>query len=89
MKRCLWQAVLRGAADGYSSDAEDSDGDNEGSEEEEALAEAQAQAAKQGVMRPAIYNTEAMHSILEDISWPEGAQWEESLAVTGDDQEQV
>lgn len=89
MKRCLWQAVLQGAADGYSSDEEESDGDTEGSEEEEALAEAQAQAATQGVTRPAIYNTEAMHSILEDIGWPEGAQWEESLAVTGDDGEQV
>jgi len=82
---------LRGAADGNSTDEESSDdaGDS-GGEEAEALAAAQARkAAAPGADRPAIYNTEALHSALEDISWPDAAAWEESLAVTGDDAEQA
>ncbi|KAK9827984.1 hypothetical protein WJX81_005158 [Elliptochloris bilobata] len=83
------QVVLRGTADGNTSEEDSDDGDEE-SGDEEALAEAQAQAAATGrAARPPMYNTEALHSALEDISWPEGATWEESLAVTGDNAEQV
>ena len=32
--------------------------------------------------RPAIYNVEALHDKLEDISWVEGAAWGEAQAVT-------
>lgn len=86
---CLAQAALREAADGNSSEDESDDGEDE-SGDEEALAEAQAHAAaSSGAARPPIYNVEALHSALEDISWPEAASWEESLAVTSDDAEQV
>lgn len=86
---CPAQAALRGAAEGNSSDEESDDGEDE-SGDEEALAEAQAHAAASGgAARPPIYNVEALHSALEDISWPEAAAWEESLAVTSDDAAQV
>ncbi len=81
---------LRGAADGNSTDEESSDDTGDSGEEAEALAAAQARAAAApGAGRPAIYNTDALHSALEDIAWPDAAAWEESLAVTGDDAEQA
>jgi Eukaryotic rRNA processing protein EBP2 len=34
--------------------------------------------------RPSIYNAEALHDKLEDISWPEGLEWPEAQALTLD-----
>ncbi|CAK0780053.1 hypothetical protein CVIRNUC_004924 [Coccomyxa viridis] len=80
-------ALTTGAVDtamhGTSEEEEDND--------EESLdpAERRRQRMEAAASRPPIYNTEALHEKLEDISWPSEAAWDESMVITGEDASMV
>ncbi|CAL5221811.1 g4067 [Coccomyxa viridis] len=77
-------------APGVTSAAGNFDGVDE-DEDEELLSPAERRAKRiaESAARPPIYNAEAMHEKLEDISWPSEAAWDESLVITGEDTAQV
>eukprot|EP00878_Enallax_costatus_P021073 GHUV01022294.1.p1 GENE.GHUV01022294.1~~GHUV01022294.1.p1 ORF type:complete len:344 (+),score=146.69 GHUV01022294.1:239-1270(+) len=74
------------AAHADDSEAEDDDEEDEPDSDDE---EAAAAAAGGTATRRHIYNADALHEKLEDMSWIDEQPWEESLVITAAQQTQV
>eukprot|EP00884_Botryococcus_braunii_P000296 jgi/Botrbrau1/10267/Bobra.0140s0020.2 len=84
---CFWtEGISMRAAEAPSSSEEyESAEEDEQLEEEEVENEvARMASSNKASVRPKIYNADALHDKLEDISWPQGREWLEAQALTLD-----